>query len=56
MGLGLHPSARLTAAQLAAVAALISDCARPTAETALLTAMRKGDDSIYMRFTSYLRA
>ena len=36
-----HPSARLTAAQLAAVAALIliSDCARLTAETALLTAM-----------------
>jgi len=29
----------LTAAQLAAVAALISDCARPTAEAALLTAM-----------------
>jgi len=39
MGLGTHPSARLTAAQLAAVAALISDCARPTAKTALLTAM-----------------
>jgi len=31
MGPGLHPSARLTAAQLAAVAALISDCARPRA-------------------------
>jgi len=39
MGLGTHPSARLAAAQLAALAALISDCARPTAETALLTAM-----------------
>ena len=39
MSLGTHPSARLTAAQLAAVAALISDRARPTAETALLTAM-----------------
>jgi len=36
MGLGPHPSARLTAAQLAAVAALISDCARSTAEAALL--------------------
>jgi len=39
MGLGSLPSARLTAAQLTAVAALISDCARPTAEAALLTAM-----------------
>jgi len=29
MGLGSHPSARLAAAQLAAVAALINDCRRP---------------------------